>query len=535
MHIYSSMEDYWSSISSTDMNVGQQLLDEYILKNPDFTIPSFVANASQRCADFILSCQYDGTDFNCCDPRYTTSTMTDLGQCYQTNLTKLKQDFTVGYQFGASQGLQMLLDFRNDEQISIANSSENILVKPPFFNLFENGFRIHIHDEMAISFMSTEVISVSPNNKIAIALRPTKYEFLERSVGGACRSSWPNGYSQTIPYSETLCQARCIALTYVSLCGCAPLRFNFLRDKPTCTPKELYDCVAMKFPISYAAHVPQLMPDCQECAPQCRHFVYYSHASYARDIPPSTVQYLQQFGSRFTPQYVRQNVVGMHVFFETKKFVLYSQSPLSDFTNVLSNIGGNMGLFLGGSVISLFEMALLTFKVGWALISSKRTRYMKSKRIKEVIDARRKRLEEILSDDSLSMQNSHSSSQITEDTANYEVASTSDPQSIYTSNSGKDITDVEELSAENLSMKMINEPRQRSGTLSFLLTPALAEALLYDHLYTGGSIQLDYKNNKVGRRFYAKLYMGRRRYPSNKELYTWSKSVRIKSKQSYSI
>lgn len=47
MHIYSSMEDYWSSISSTDMNVGQQLLDEYILKNPDFTIPSFVANA--RC------------------------------------------------------------------------------------------------------------------------------------------------------------------------------------------------------------------------------------------------------------------------------------------------------------------------------------------------------------------------------------------------------------------------------------------------------------------------------------------------------
>uniref|UniRef100_A0A915BL93 Uncharacterized protein n=1 Tax=Parascaris univalens TaxID=6257 RepID=A0A915BL93_PARUN len=248
MHIYSSMEDYWSSISSTDMNVGQQLLDDYLLKNPDFTIPSFVANASQRCADIILSCQYEGTDFNCCDPRYTTSTMTDLGQCYQTNLTKLKQDFTVGYQFGASRGLQMLLDFRTEEQISIANSSEGIVVKRPFFNLFENGFRIHIHDEMAISFMNTEMISVSPNNKIAIALRPIKYEFLERSVGGTCRSSWPNGYSQTIPYSETLCQARCTALTYVSLCGCAPLRFNFLRDKPTCTPKELYDCVATKFP-----------------------------------------------------------------------------------------------------------------------------------------------------------------------------------------------------------------------------------------------------------------------------------------------
>uniref|UniRef100_A0A915BLK5 Uncharacterized protein n=1 Tax=Parascaris univalens TaxID=6257 RepID=A0A915BLK5_PARUN len=211
MHIYSSMEDYWSSISSTDMNVGQQLLDDYLLKNPDFTIPSFVANASQRCADIILSCQYEGTDFNCCDPRYTTSTMTDLGQCYQTNLTKLKQDFTVGYQFGASRGLQMLLDFRTEEQISIANSSEGIVVKRPFFNLFENGFRIHIHDEMAISFMNTEMISVSPNNKIAIALRPIKISrrALQKSYMTVSQRSFPpfvsfstlSGVADVIPLS----------------------------------------------------------------------------------------------------------------------------------------------------------------------------------------------------------------------------------------------------------------------------------------------------------------------------------------------
>lgn len=70
------------------------------------------------------------------------------------------------------------------------------------------------------------------------------------------------------------------------------------------------------------------------------------------------------------------------LFVNKTRIVWYSANNFSLFAG---NIGGNMGLFLGGSVISLFEMALLTFKVGWALISSKRTRYMKSKRIKEVI------------------------------------------------------------------------------------------------------------------------------------------------------
>ncbi|VDM46451.1 unnamed protein product [Toxocara canis] len=498
MHIYSPLEDYSSSTLKNDMNIGQDLLDEYMLRNPDFTIASFVANASQRCEDYMLKCFYEGTEFDCCDPKYTSPIMTDLGQCYQTNLAILQRDFTVAYQFGSVQGLQMLLDYRTDEQLPVANSS-GILVKRPFFNTFENGFRIYVHNEMAVSFMSTEVISVSPNNKIAIALRPAKYQFLERSVGGECRSSWPKGYSHRTPYSETLCQALCIARTYVATCGCAPLRFNLLKHEKTCTPKQLFDCVTTKFPISRVSGVRELMPDCKDCMPQCQNFVYYSHNSYAHGILPATVQYMEQLGERFSPEYVslknRRNVVGMHVFFEAKRFVLYTQSTLSDLTNVLSNIGGNMGLFHGASVVSLFEMALVTFKVVWSLISNKRTCYMESKQMKE--DARKKRLEEILSDVTLDRQTSQPHSQTSEETSTCEQTSTSESHSMTAAMDEVRRGHVEDLSVDGLSIKLAEEPRQRSNRVSFFLSSELGQASMDADIDSDDSTRVELRSDKV--------------------------------------
>ncbi|VDK60878.1 unnamed protein product [Anisakis simplex] len=532
MYAYSPLVDYAQRIQKEEMTYGQQLLDEYVKYHPNFTIRSFVENASQRCEDYILKCLYQGTQFDCCDPNYTTPIMTDLGRCYQTDLEKLHRDINLSYKFGAAQGLQMMLDYRTDEELPLYNASGNskwifapcritsvigVRIRRPFLNTFEDGFRIHVHNRMTVSFLSSEIISVSPNNKIAIALRPTKvlriqfvYEFLERSIGGACRRTWPVGYPKyQIGYSETLCHARCIVHKYVNSCGCAPLRYDILKDQNTCTPKQLHDCIGEKFAIVASTGGRDLMPNCAECAPQCQNFVYYSYCSYAKDILPATVEYLGQLGSRFTPEYVRQNMVGMAVFFESKKFVIYSQSRLSDLTNVLSNIGGNMGLFHGASVISLFELALVAVKVVWSLFSKKRQNYVQSKHMKE--DSRKKRLEEILTEMNLYRPEPAPSSETSEVSANRMSNLICDNFERRTSlatirEEDEEGDHIVELSAEDLNIKMVKNERKR-GTVSLYITSSLAEALLDRDIAFAKTIRVGFMNNKVHSHFSFPTYL----------------------------
>ncbi|CAK5087772.1 unnamed protein product [Meloidogyne enterolobii] len=45
-------------------------------------------------------------------------------------------------------------------------------------------------------------------------------------------------------------------------------------------------------------------------------------------------------------------------------------------TEILSDIGGNMGLFLGMSLVSVIELATFLWKITWIFISKKRREHM---------------------------------------------------------------------------------------------------------------------------------------------------------------
>lgn len=47
-------------------------------------------------------------------------------------------------------------------------------MQQPFLNNFEPGFRLYIHDTHAVSYVSSEILVVSPNNKLSVALKPIK-------------------------------------------------------------------------------------------------------------------------------------------------------------------------------------------------------------------------------------------------------------------------------------------------------------------------------------------------------------------------
>ncbi|EJD75109.1 amiloride-sensitive sodium channel family protein [Loa loa] len=315
---------------------GERLLQDYMFTYKNFTVESFVKEASFKCEEAFVQCAFEGSR-----------------------------------------------------------------IRQPFMDNFEPGFRLYVHDKDTISYVSSEILVVSPNNKLSAGLKPIKVNssFLERSKGGTCRSAWPSVLRRNSTYSSSACKMACIARYFVVNCGCIPLQYNILKEGRLCSPKEVFDCISNYREIANIVHNVTYSPLCQDCAPECELFIYFTQNSIIHNILTSLNKYMENLQQHYKLSYVRNNLATAHVFFASKKYKMYSQSTLSDLSSYLSKIGSDMGLFYGASVISLFELILLLFKTIWALASSSRAVYLEEKAKREM--ERKLRIEEIINEYSI--------------------------------------------------------------------------------------------------------------------------------------
>ncbi|VBB32000.1 unnamed protein product [Acanthocheilonema viteae] len=374
---------------------GERLLQDYMFTHKNFTMESFVKEASFKCEEAFVQCAFEGIIFDCCNERYSAAVLTDLGYCLQFDWNKLSKDFSSSYHFGSVHGFQVMLDYQSYNEIYLVNYTGS-RIRQPFLNNFEPGFRLYVHDKDIISYVSSEVLVVSPNNKLSAGLKPIKYHFLDRSKGGTCRNAWPSALPHNFTYSSSACKVTCIARYFIANCGCIPLQYNVMKEGKLCSPKEVFDCVSNFTEIASIVHNLTYSPLCQDCILECNAFIYFTQNSIIHNILTSLGEYMESLKQHYNLNYVRNNLAAVHVFFASKKYKMYSQSILSDLSDYLSKIGSDMGLFYGASVISLFELILVLFKTIWALASPSRAAYLKEKAMKEM--ERKLRIEEIINE-----------------------------------------------------------------------------------------------------------------------------------------
>ena len=53
----------------------------------------------------------------------------------------------------------------------------------------------------------------------------------------------------------------------------------------------------------------------------------------------------------------------MSIFYESLSYILSEETPRMDMVSLLASIGGNLGLFLGVSVFSLYEMVEVALEI----------------------------------------------------------------------------------------------------------------------------------------------------------------------------
>uniref|UniRef100_A0A914DFG0 Glycoside hydrolase 35 catalytic domain-containing protein n=1 Tax=Acrobeloides nanus TaxID=290746 RepID=A0A914DFG0_9BILA len=389
-----------SIYSDKDLKKGHDEMKRYKKEvDSNFSIKSFHTNAGFSCADLLKICSFGGREFNCC--QIATPVLTDMGMCYRIQLENSPYSWMRKQkQAGIDNGLQVIADTHMEEELNVTSIYEDAVYsgQPIFANQLENGFRFFVHIARDLPHLASEGISVSSGKIVYTAIAPTKYILLPDDSWGNCTKKWP----KTVPindgseYSSIRCVAFCRAQYFIKKCGCSPFIYDIGGKFKMCNALEIYVCLREE---SNATELdPEValleIPPCDECKIECEKWQYHTYNSYSDTYSRGALAWFSNRNSTWNTSYVRTNFVTINVFYRELTYALFQQSQSITITTLLSNIGGNMGMFLGMSLLSIIEVLMYFYKLVWIFISRSRRNYMTQKNEEE--KEKERRLEETL-------------------------------------------------------------------------------------------------------------------------------------------
>ncbi|GMT31051.1 hypothetical protein PFISCL1PPCAC_22348, partial [Pristionchus fissidentatus] len=354
-------------------------LTAYMERHPNFNINEFFYNAGFACGDVLKLCFFAGRSFDCC--AYSTPVLTSLGRCHVLNLRDSNYEWMRKQtEEGVDSGLQVILDTHLEEQFDGIGSDPD----PVFSNQFENGFRYYVTEPDVSTYKTAQGISVSPGFCIYSALSPKSYSLLDQHSWGNCTHNWPADYSggaTQMKYSASDCLSKCKARFYHEHCGCSPFVYNIDTEFPSCTPLETYECtkqyiVVNKDETSEEFH----WPTCEECIVECERWEFNAANSYGNGFSNGALRWLNHYNPEWTTPHIRANFLTINIFFRDMSYTEYKQVQAMSMTELLSDMGGNMGLFWGMSVLTLAESLIYIWKISWIAVSKQRRDYMSEKK-----------------------------------------------------------------------------------------------------------------------------------------------------------
>lgn len=379
----------YGNADRAELHVGDRALQVYQEHHPNFTIDGFFNEAGFNCTETMKLCSFGGRQFDCC--KFMEPRLTNLGKCHTLDMRAAREWMQKQTVAGVNAGLQIILDAHMEEQFDGTGDD----AEPIFSNAFENGFRYYVHAPDTVPYLVSEGISVSPGTRVYSAISTNTYVLLSSENWGNCSEQWPPSYSTVLPYSSVNCDSLCKANYFNDRCGCSPFTYNIDISMPTCTPYQTFQCIDQHIRTQVNGTDYFHMPQCQECKIECNSQVYHAYNSYGHGFSHGALKWLARKNPGWSKAHMRTNFLTVNVFFRDMAHTEYRQVQATSLTEILSDIGGNMGMFLGMSLITVTEISLFMSKIGWIAFSKRRRDYLfnKKKREKE----RKQQLEETVS------------------------------------------------------------------------------------------------------------------------------------------
>ncbi|CAC5378855.1 unnamed protein product [Mytilus coruscus] len=196
------------------------------------------------------------------------------------------------------------------------------------------GVQFTVHDKNEDPhFQGSSGYYVEPGHEYYSALRKYTYKYLPEPFRATptefCRESFVNGEQ----YFSTKCWKECYVRYIHEACNCIDFDYK----------GEFYGNSKMK-------------TDCH-CPPACSSTRY--EVTLSSSIFPSDFynDFLLKAVNEFDRDFYRKNFIVIHIYFDELKTTIVKQSPVyGSSVEIFGNLGGQMGLFLGASILTITEL-----------------------------------------------------------------------------------------------------------------------------------------------------------------------------------
>ncbi|XP_033634310.1 degenerin mec-4-like [Asterias rubens] len=298
----------------------------------------------------LLDCKWKG--YPCSPSNFTSFYHYKYGNCYTFN------HFTKGDLFtnrpGPLYGLSMRLFVQQDEYMPDITESA--------------GFRLVVHGPDKMPFPEDDGIAISPGFQTAVAARIMNIERLGGLYSNCSDSPKSNDIFKEVyntTYSLKACERSCYQNQVIKECKCFDPHYPNLPDSGVfpceLTDEKAIDCLT-KLDDMYKND--SLQCDCYQACSETTYLTSVSSSVWPadkyedklfRDIIDRNEEVRTNLRKTSPGEWVKRNVAKVDVFFQEFNYQYIKQLPAYAFVNLISDVGGQLGLWLGLSVLTMFE------------------------------------------------------------------------------------------------------------------------------------------------------------------------------------
>ncbi|XP_029559274.1 acid-sensing ion channel 4-A isoform X2 [Salmo salar] len=290
--------------------------------------------------EMLKSCNFSGQN---CSAEDFSVVYTRYGKCYTFNGNKSTSRKTK--QGGMGNGLEIMLDIQQDEYLPIWKETNETSL--------EAGIRVQIHSQDEPPYIHQLGFGVSPGFQTFVSCQEQRLTYLPQPWGN-CRST----SDQMIPgydtYSVSACRLRCETREVLRECNCRMVHMPGTAD--ICTPSNI-KCVDKAL-----ALLQKSTGDTCPCETPCNLTRYGKELSMVKIPSKGSARYLSRKYDK-SEEYIRDNFLVLDIFFEALNYETIEQKKAYDVAGLLGDIGGQMGLFIGASILSILEILDYVYEV----------------------------------------------------------------------------------------------------------------------------------------------------------------------------
>ncbi|XP_036102834.1 acid-sensing ion channel 3 isoform X1 [Molossus molossus] len=330
--------------------LGQPPTPPGFMPSPTFDMARLYARAGHTLEDMLLDCRYRGQP---CGPENFTVIFTRMGQCYTFNSGADGAELLTTPKGGTGNGLEVMLDVQQDEYLPVWKDTEE--------TPFEVGVRVQIHSQEEPPIIDQLGFGAAPGYQIFVSCQQQQLSFLPPPWGDCSSASLdpdfepePSGPlgppspspSPSPPYSLMGCRLACETRYVARKCGCRMMHMP--GGAPVCTPQQYKDCANPTLDA-------MLRKDACVCPNPCAITRYAKELSMVRMPSRASARYLARKYNR-SEAYLGENVLVLDIFFEALNYETVEQKKAYEVSELLGDIGGQMGLFIGASLLTILEI-----------------------------------------------------------------------------------------------------------------------------------------------------------------------------------